>query len=177
MPLSPHLIPVGSRLRRMAAQLVREGFECDLCERWGRFLDPASPADGPRCVFPSVVDLEDWDARATAVIETERLIREVWPGVMERPAVSRPGQRVYARSTVSLFAEVKRRVPIVAVAERLTELRGSGRSLSGRCPFHQDRTPSFVVWPKIGRFRCYGCRLRGDVVEFVRLAMEAGLWR
>lgn len=76
----------------------------------------------------------------------------------------------------SLFAEVKRAVSIEDVAERLTDLRYSGRTGKGLCPFHDDRQPSFVVWPETGTWRCFGaCATGGDVIDLVRHALDVGL--
>ncbi|MBU0490417.1 MAG: hypothetical protein KKB13_01075, partial [Chloroflexi bacterium] len=49
-------------------------------------------------------------------------------------------------------------------------LRRRGRGLAGRCPFHDDRTPSLMVWPQEGRFKCFGCGAGGDVIAFVQRA-------
>lgn len=38
----------------------------------------------------------------------------------------------------------------------------------GLCPFHDDRTPSFTVYPNSGKFHCYGCGKHGDVISFLR---------
>ncbi len=46
------------------------------------------------------------------------------------------------------------------------ELRRSGNRYMGRCPFHEDKTPSFSI--KANHFRCYGCGISGDSVDFVR---------
>lgn len=45
-------------------------------------------------------------------------------------------------------------------------LRRSGRYWIGKCPFHEDKVPSFTV--KGNRFRCYGCGASGDVIDFIR---------
>jgi DNA primase len=67
---------------------------------------------------------------------------------------------------------IKREFPIETVIEEYVPLRASGEStLVGRCPFHQDRTPSLTVYPATGTFHCFGCRAHGDVISFVR-AME-----
>ena len=78
----------------------------------------------------------------------------------------------YRRRSVTSdrIADIKARVPVEIAAARLTELRGSGKSLVGKCPFHDDRHPSFVVWPEIGKFRCYGCGEHGDVIDLLRKA-------
>ena len=45
---------------------------------------------------------------------------------------------------------------------------GAGGDLLGRCPFHEDRTPSFVVSPSKNLWRCHGaCQAGGSVVDFV----------
>jgi DNA primase len=46
-------------------------------------------------------------------------------------------------------------------------LRRNGRRLTGRCPFHDDRDPSFVVYPETASYFCYGCGAGGDVIDFV----------
>ncbi|MCU0293264.1 MAG: CHC2 zinc finger domain-containing protein [Thermoanaerobaculaceae bacterium] len=53
------------------------------------------------------------------------------------------------------------------VAERGIELRKKGKTLVGRCPFHEDKTPSFSVTPDKGLFHCFGCGAAGDVIGFV----------
>ncbi|MCA9851596.1 MAG: toprim domain-containing protein [Dehalococcoidia bacterium] len=47
------------------------------------------------------------------------------------------------------------------------ELRPSGRRLTGRCPFHRDHDPSFVVYTETASWFCYGCHAGGDVIDFV----------
>src|SRR5262245_25947846 len=54
------------------------------------------------------------------------------------------------------------------VAERGIELKKKGRVLVGRCPFHEERTPSFTITPSRGLFHCFGCGAGGDVIGFVR---------
>ncbi len=67
--------------------------------------------------------------------------------------------------------QMKRRHPIAEVAGRHgVELRGRGRRLTGRCPFHEDRTPSLCVYPETESFHCFGCGASGDVIDFIRRA-------
>lgn len=47
------------------------------------------------------------------------------------------------------------------------ELKQRGRSLWALCPFHSERTASFAVNPEKQRFRCFGCHVGGDVVDFI----------
>lgn len=57
------------------------------------------------------------------------------------------------------------------VAERVS-LKRSGRTLTGKCPFHADRNPSFAVYPERQRFVCYAasCGAKGDVIDWLREA-------
>ena len=49
-----------------------------------------------------------------------------------------------------------------------TELRKAGAEWVGRCPFHEERTPSFYVNPVKKVYHCYGCGAGGDVIDYVR---------
>lgn len=64
--------------------------------------------------------------------------------------------------------ETFRKPDIVSVIEPIIPLRRAGRNLIGRCPFHEDRNPSFTINPERQTFRCYGCQMHGDVIEFIR---------
>lgn len=68
-------------------------------------------------------------------------------------------------------AFVKRNAPIAEVVSRYVQLRSSGLSGRGRCPFHDDHNPSLMVYPESGTFRCYGCGRHGDVIDFL-MAVE-----
>jgi len=63
---------------------------------------------------------------------------------------------------------VKAAAELVAVVEERTSLRKQGARLVGRCPFHEERTPSFSVNPSLGLYHCFGCHQGGDVIKFVR---------
>src|SRR3989440_9353017 len=54
------------------------------------------------------------------------------------------------------------------VSGRTSLRRTSGSRLMGRCPFHEERTPSFSVNPVEKLFYCFGCGKGGDVITFVR---------
>jgi DNA primase len=73
-----------------------------------------------------------------------------------------------ARIKDSSVEAVKAGSDFVAVVEERTSLRKAGGRLVGRCPFHEERTPSFSVNPSEGLFYCFGCRKGGDLITFVR---------
>jgi len=57
---------------------------------------------------------------------------------------------------------------MVEVVSGRTPLRKAGARYSGRCPFHEERTPSFSVNPVEKLYHCFGCGTGGDVISFVR---------
>ncbi|MEX1362530.1 MAG: DNA primase [Nannocystaceae bacterium] len=63
--------------------------------------------------------------------------------------------------------EVRDRVDIVDLIGRYVDLKRSGRNYVGRCPFHQERTPSFNVNPALRGYKCFGCGVGGDSIRFV----------
>ena len=71
--------------------------------------------------------------------------------------------------------DVRSRFPLSAVAGQSMKLHRSGRELVARCPFHEDRSPSFTIFAGDRRFHCFGCGADGDVLDFVRRAMGCGL--
>lgn len=68
----------------------------------------------------------------------------------------------------SVTDEIKQRVDVVEVISRYTQLKRAGSIYKGLCPFHGERTPSFVVFPNSGTWHCFGaCGTGGDVISFV----------
>jgi DNA primase len=65
------------------------------------------------------------------------------------------------------FDLVKERVDIVQLVGERVHLRKAGRSYSGLCPFHAEKTPSFSVDPERRTFHCFGCGERGDVFDWL----------
>ena len=63
--------------------------------------------------------------------------------------------------------EVRSRNDIVAVAGEYINLKKSGRNYTALCPFHNEKTPSFMVSPEKQIFHCFGCQLGGNVFTFV----------
>ena len=82
---------------------------------------------------------------------------------------SRGGPNVDRRGWQDRIATVKMDKSIAEVVVMSgVQLRKSGGSYIGLCPFHVEKTPSFHVYQEEGRFRCYGCMARGDVIDYVR---------
>jgi DNA primase len=70
---------------------------------------------------------------------------------------------------MSTIDEIKNRIDIVDLVSETVKLKKSGRSFTGFCPFHSNtRTPSFVVWPESGTWKCFGaCNTGGDIFTYV----------
>ena len=64
--------------------------------------------------------------------------------------------------------EIKNRCNIVDVIGRCVPLKKAGSNYKGVCPFHNEKTPSFVVSEEKQIFTCFGCGASGDVIEFVQ---------
>lgn len=63
--------------------------------------------------------------------------------------------------------ELLRTVDIVGVIRRHTTLKKAGRLYKGLCPYHKERTPSFVVYEATGGYHCFGCGANGDAISFL----------
>ncbi len=69
---------------------------------------------------------------------------------------------------VDWLNELKSRCDIVDIIGRYVPLKKNGREMSGCCPFHHEKTPSFFVYPESQSYHCFGCKESGDVIKFVR---------
>lgn len=84
--------------------------------------------------------------------------------------------------------EVKSKLDVVDIVGKYVTLKPTGKNFSGKCPFHLEKTPSFIVSPELQRYKCFGCGESGDIFNFVekienidfsetleKLAKEAGV--
>ncbi len=65
---------------------------------------------------------------------------------------------------------LKQRLDIVEVVQPYTALKRSGSNFMGRCPFHDEKSPSFSVRQDKGFYHCFGCGVGGDAITFVQEA-------
>ena len=63
--------------------------------------------------------------------------------------------------------EIKDRLSLVDAVSKRVDLRKTGRTLTGLCPFHSEKTPSFVVFPENNSYHCFGCGAHGDIFTYV----------
>src|SRR3972149_9773891 len=62
--------------------------------------------------------------------------------------------------------EVKHKTDIVELISSSVNLQKSGKNYKGLCPFHNEKTPSFMVSPQLQIFKCFGCGEGGDAISF-----------
>ncbi len=67
----------------------------------------------------------------------------------------------------SILNQIQERTDIVELIAQYVPLRRAGRSFKANCPFHNEKTPSFVVNPDKQIFHCFGCNVGGNVFGFV----------
>ncbi len=74
------------------------------------------------------------------------------------------------RFSDDFLAELRMRCDIEDIVSGYVQLKRRGKNLVGLCPFHNEKTPSFTVYPENGSFYCFGCAAGGEVVSFIRRA-------
>lgn len=64
--------------------------------------------------------------------------------------------------------EIKQKVDIVDLIGSRVSLKKAGRLFKGLCPFHSEKSPSFIVSPERQSFKCFGCQAGGDAIKFLQ---------
>lgn len=72
------------------------------------------------------------------------------------------------RISERFIQELQDKIDIETVISSQVNLKRRGKTLVGLCPFHNEKTPSFTVYPESRSFYCFGCGAGGDVITFVR---------
>ncbi|MEG1835814.1 MAG: DNA primase [Oscillospiraceae bacterium] len=66
------------------------------------------------------------------------------------------------------LSEIRMRADVENIISSYVTLKRKGKILSGLCPFHNEKTPSFTVYPETQSYYCFGCGAGGDVITFIR---------
>lgn len=69
---------------------------------------------------------------------------------------------------MSSVDQIKSKIDIVTLISNYIKLEKAGTNFKGRCPFHNEKTPSFFVSPDRGNYYCFGCHAKGDIFTFVQ---------
>lgn len=63
--------------------------------------------------------------------------------------------------------EIKNKLDIVSVISEYIEVKKAGRNYKANCPFHGEKTPSFMITPELQIYKCFGCNRSGDIFTFI----------
>ena len=66
------------------------------------------------------------------------------------------------------LSEIVANIDIVSFIGERIEIKRIGKTEKACCPFHKEKTPSFVIYEDSQRFHCFGCGASGDALDFVR---------
>lgn len=76
--------------------------------------------------------------------------------------------RMHNASMSDTAQQVKAKLSIMEVVGGYVKLERAGQNMRARCPFHAERSPSFMVSPERGTYHCFGCGVGGDIFSFVQ---------
>ena len=63
---------------------------------------------------------------------------------------------------------IKEAIQIVDIISDFVPIKRKGANYTGCCPFHNEKTPSFIVFPSTNKFKCFGCGKGGDAIYFIQ---------
>ena len=89
----------------------------------------------------------------------------MWEKLGDSPS-GEPSRRL-DRIPEDVIDEIRDRADIVEIISRVVDLKRAGSTWKGLCPFHEEKTPSFVVTPARGTYKCFGCGEGGNVIRFM----------
>ncbi len=69
--------------------------------------------------------------------------------------------------TNNQIEEVKNKTDIVSLISEYIEVKKAGRNYKANCPFHGEKTPSFMITPELQMYKCFGCGRHGDCFTFI----------
>ena len=84
------------------------------------------------------------------------------------PISRKDGVIMAGRFSDEFLTELKMRCDIEQTISMYVPLKRRGKNLVGLCPFHNEKTPSFTVYPDTASYYCFGCGAGGEVINFVR---------
>ena len=67
----------------------------------------------------------------------------------------------------NFLRELQERTDIEQLVGSYVDLKRRGKTFVGLCPFHNEKTPSFTVYPDSNSFYCFGCGAGGDAITFI----------
>lgn len=68
---------------------------------------------------------------------------------------------------MNVTEEIKSRLDLTNIVGSSVHLKRTGKNYKGLCPFHDEKTPSFIVFPETQTWRCFGCGRGGDLFSYV----------
>ena len=87
---------------------------------------------------------------------------------MTKHLTTAPGPRAGGTTSSSgIVAEIKAKLPVAEIVGETVALKRAGTIQKGLCPFHAEKTPSFIVTPERETWHCFGCGEHGDIFTFV----------
>lgn len=136
-------------------------------QRVGRLIPHARIVELPANVAEGG-DVTDFFVRLKRTKEDFlQLLQEAKPAPKEEPRRNHFVPMEPPRRPDDEVERLKSLVAIHDVVGQYVSLRHNGRYYTARCPFHEDRTPSLVVYAETQSFYCFGCHTYGDVISFL----------